>query len=66
MVVMFCLDGLYSADRYALDAHTFLHFLILTCVAVYFFGTNATSATLFSSSTKSTAASPLESLASLS
>lgn len=59
------LDGLYSSNRYALDAHTFLHRLILPCVSVYFFGTKATSITLFSSSTKSTAASPLSNVASL-
>jgi hypothetical protein len=31
-------DGLYSSNRYALDAHTLLHLLMLTLVSVYFFG----------------------------
>ena len=31
-------DGLYFSNRYALDAHTFLHLLILTCVSAHIFG----------------------------
>lgn len=52
-------------NRSALDAPLFLHLLILTLMSVYFFGTKATSVTLFSSSTKSMAASPLDNVATL-
>ena len=51
--------------RYVLDAHMVLQLLILTRSSGYFFGINATSITLFSSSTKSTVASPLDNVASL-
>ena len=29
-------DGMYSSNRYALNAHTFLHLLMLTCVCLLF------------------------------
>ena len=60
-------DGMESSNQYVSDAHTFLHLLMLTLVSAYFVlsGTKATSVTLFSSSTKSTAASPLCNVASL-
>ena len=44
--------------------NTLLH-LVLPLASLYFFGRNATSVTLFSSSTKSTAASPLDNVSSL-
>ena len=60
-------DDMESFKQYVSDAHMFLHRLMLTLVSTYFVlsGTKATSVTLFSSSTKSTAASPLSNVASL-
>ena|SRR5512146_877483 len=62
-----CIVNYRRLNRYALDPHTFLHLLTLTLVSIYFglSGTKATSVTFCSSSTKSTATSPLDNVPNL-